>query len=824
MAVFVGLVAVGAVALARRRDGPWSASRWTLRGGLLVACVAAGTGPMWRDAGAARTRVLVLDRSRSLGAAAAAVDRAAASALSDLGGRERVAIVVFGQRAQVVLPPTILSEARERLAEALAAAPPDWGSDLPSALRQAAALLPPGVGEVVVITDGRVDAGGDLEGALAEVAARGAPIYAWAPDSATPASARLAALEAPASAAIGERVFLRATVSAARSTHCTLHFERRVGRRWVSLAQREGRAGPGQDYVVGFDVPAALGRREGALTLRARVEALGRDEGPEDDALEARVAVGRAPRALVVGRPLPALAGRDLAVETLRPSEVAAALRHSLPELVVLSDAAASSLEPAVPALRAALQAGVALIVCGTGAFGPGGYGGSALEGLLPVTSGPSEERQRSLALLVVLDASGSMASGRYLKAVQAGIPWKELQERDRLAVLLFSDEPRLVLPFSPLPDDLRERLLAAQPSGGTDVGRALSRGLELLNRSSADERLLILATDSEEATPQRHAAQLRALAAKLEGRSARAVLIHIGEGPSTSLETLALAMRGGGLDVAVARAADANRSLRDLLEGELSAGRTEVRRGRFALGSTSVAAELGLKPPRSVAAYVPVRARQDPTVRALGQVQDAELEAPPWGVLGRVGLGRVLCLPLRADACVPLVRSACGTLIRARRDDVRLAVRRVRGGVSARVDAQRDLPLDLVLHLGEDRHPLQSVTPRWARVRVDASLAPAGPLHAAVVAGQDRLAVASLPGNAHEELAHTGPDHALLRRLAEATGGRVLTGPPSSLPRSSAGRRPLAPWLAGLALALLVLDLASLALRLRRSPREARA
>ncbi|MGE0711016.1 MAG: VWA domain-containing protein [Planctomycetota bacterium] len=832
LALLLGAAALAALVAFRRREGPWTVERWALRGALIGLCVLAGLGPMAPDAAGARTRVLVLDRSRSLRAGASEVERAAAGALADLEAHERVGLVVFGATARVAFQPLPLGEARGRLAAALAeGGPPDWGSDLAGALRAAAGLLPEHGGEVVLVTDGRADAPEAALEASAEVVARGAPIHCLAPDVAPPRGARLAAIEAPPAAAPGERVAIRASVAAARPVRFTLRLERRQARRWVELASQQGEATPGREHVGRFEVAAAAGRREGALVLRARVEALGRDDGPEDDALEARVAVGTAPRALVVGRPLPALEGRDLHVEALRPSELADALRRSPPDLVVLSDAPASALVEAVPALGAALRAGVGLAVCGVGGFGPGGYAGSALEELLPVTSGPARERQRPLALLVALDASGSMASGRYLRAVQAGVPWDALREGDALAVLLFAGAPRTFQPFGPAPKDLIERLVRVEPAGPTDVGAALLAGLEQLRTAQTGpaeggaERVLVLATDSEDKAPERHAAGVTAAARALAGARARALLLHIGDGPLRSLEALAAAARAGGLETSVARAQEADRDLRALIEGELGAGRSEVRQGDFALAAGEPARALGLEPPARVTAYVAVRAREEPEVRVLGAIADPELEQPPWGVLGRRGLGRVLCLPLPAEGCVPLLRAATRTLVPARARALRLRAAREGGGL--RVEGEHAaggaLPLDLSLEVAAEDDaqtlPLVPASPRRAHAWLTAP--PTSALQVALVRGGERVALQSVAAAAHGELEHPEPDHALLARLAEGSGGEVLAGP-GAAPRRAAppDRRPLAPWLAGAALLALVLELGALTLRALRAPR----
>ena len=829
------LLTLGALLTLRRREGPWSWERWLVRLALLAALLLAAADLSQRDPESARTRVLVLDRSRSLRAAAREVDRVVAGALLDLGPEERVGIVSFGAEARVVTAPAPVAQVRAQLGELLASAPPDWGSDLAGALRLGASLLPARGGELLVVSDGHDP---DALAAASAAIARGAPIHVYGPATPAPAGARLARFEAPPRAAPGQRVPLRAVVAARRPTPFVLHLERRVGRAWSELARHEGRLESAGEAVARFEVRAPRGRLDRQLLLRARVSTPGRDEGPEDDALEARVAVGDTPRALVVGRPLPRLAGRTLEVESARPAELASALRGGLPELIVLSDVSAAALREQVPALDAALRAGVGLVVAGVGGFGPGAYAGSALEALLPVTCGPSQERQRSLAVVVALDASGSMArpvgNGRYFQAVQRGVPWDRLRPEDRVAVVLFNDQAWIQAPWGPFTPALQEALTGAPVEGGTDVGLALAQALELAGRAESEERLILLATDSEEGAPRRHGPRL-ARAAQALPAGARVALVHIGEGPLASLEVLASLIAGP--QVRVLRAADAGSKLRELLEGELVRGRTEVQRGPFALRTSPAARALSLVPPTASQAYVAVRARggedaRQRGVQVLGTLVDPAApadEPPPWGVLGRRGLGRVLCLPLPVEECLPLIRAATRTLARPGGGGLTLEVARRGAHLELTVSSESSLPRELrALVLGA-REPraltLIPEGPRRARARCPA----AGPEALQVVllergaeeggpGGEGRaLAYASVPGRAHDELAHARPAHERLAELAAASGGSVLAGPPRGLPRRTPpGRRPLAPWLAGIAAALLLAELASLTWRAR--------
>lgn len=830
---FLILVGGGAaLALLRRRGQPWPWDAWLLRGGLVLAAslAAAGLEADLRRAGG--TRVLVLDRSRSLARGRHLVARAAQAALADLDPRrDRVAIVLAGARPSVVLLPSSPQEAAARLEEALGRAVDPWGSDLGAALRLALTLVDEGGGEVVLISDGRDTSQQAIE-AASSLAARRVPIHTFAPDAPAAFGARLARFDLPSRAARFERIPAQIEVQALRPTQVTVRVERISARGPVHVGELSGRAGPGQPLHGTLLVPALVPGRAGELTLRARLEVLGRDDAPEDDVLEARVLVGRGARALRVGPRLPGLKGPGIVVSPQPVDGLAAALRAGLPDLVVLHEVPYASLAPAMPALAAVLRAGAGLLVVGArAAFGPGGYAGSPLEAWLPVTSGPGQERKRPLHLAVAVDASGSMAqpegNSRYLRAITAGLPLHRIRKGDQLAVILFSDQPRLVHPLGPIAPGLRERLVKEKPKGGTDIGAALVQALvEVASVEGKGDRIVILATDAEDEQVGRHQVTLERLATKLQGTESTVLLIQIGAGPTDAL--LALKRFLPGLAVRVRRAETADEALRALVEGELLARRALVRQGSFPVRLAPAGRARNLSPPARVEAFAPVRLRSEPAyaAQALVLVRDAETADPPGAVLGRVGLSRILALPIEGGQASSLVRSLAPELVPPGRQDVALTL--TRAGRELIVAARgADLPLGLRVRLeGVDgaraTAELTPLTPSRHEARI-AAPSP-GALHAVLEdrEGRQRFAVGTVRGTAHDELLQPGADHALLTALSETTGGQPLTHLPSAtqpVGRAWARRRgaaALAPWFGLLALVLLVLEAGALTFRTR--------
>ncbi|MCO5170335.1 MAG: VWA domain-containing protein [Planctomycetes bacterium] len=194
LGAWAGGVALGLVWLLERRVGPWGVGRRTLRGLAAVAGALAVAG-LTLEAGEARTRVLVLDLSRSLERARADVLAAARAAREDLDPRrDRVGFVLFG-RDVVVVPPGAGAEAAPALQAALARAPDPRGSDVGRALRAALEQGGPRA-QVVLVSDGR-DTGGEALAAAGDLAGAASSSTPGPSAGRRRAGARLARLEAP---------------------------------------------------------------------------------------------------------------------------------------------------------------------------------------------------------------------------------------------------------------------------------------------------------------------------------------------------------------------------------------------------------------------------------------------------------------------------------------------------------------------------------------------------------------------------------------------------------------------------------------------------
>src|SRR5439155_24422861 len=156
------------------------------------------------------------------------------------------------------------------------------------------------------------------------------------------------------------------------------------------------------------------------------------------------------------------------------------------------------------------------LVVGGARAFAPGGYQGTPLDDLLPVSAEPPiEPQQGSLALFLVVDRSGSMdvvtgggtsaggatkiAMAREAAIEAAGL----LQPQDTLGVIAFDSAFQWVVPPTKLhgPDDVKraqDRIATIKSGGGTSILPPLAAAFEAAASTAAPLKHIILLTDGE--------------------------------------------------------------------------------------------------------------------------------------------------------------------------------------------------------------------------------------------------------------------------------------------------------------------------------------
>jgi hypothetical protein len=648
----------------------------------------------------------------------------------------------------------------QELSDALRIPGSPAGDELRPALLVSAAHVTGG-GELVLVTDGRMDATA-LFGAVG--ASRLLLVRPPAPEL---ADAAILAMSAPARATEGSAVVVGATLYADADAEVPWRLE--VGEDTIATGTVAVRSGIEQAWRQVIRLSDEGLQR---VTLRLEHPA---DREPRNDVSSVAVRVGQRTRVLYVtpSDADPATDWLRLRLESDPSLQVVEAQR--LPDevtgyagwdAVVVNDVPAGSSDArSLTALADWVRGGGRLLMAGAeGAFGPGGYRSTPVEDVLPVRLRPEDARPRLYLLL--LDVSASMGESlpggdtRLAVMQRAALAALEaLSPADAVAIVPFSNGLDAEPTFRTAADRSHHMGIAALRAGGsTHIGRALRQAAEALPERG--EAHVLLVTDGENLDGT-DAGGFAEIGRTLTARQARldVVLTH-----SEDPEWFAW-LRTGGAPLQIWRS-DYGGLTRALASAARGADREWVLRAPLAVEGV----------PLPLSLLVRTAPRDEAGVRLMLAAQDgAEGRWPLLAARWLTGRSVALCTATRGDSAQAAFLQA--PEFAARMDE---ALAHLLDGLPA--DFWRWVP-------GMDRPQLVWVGPgdppggmsvdgpvtmvhsgegRW---RVEA---PPG-LEFSVVAGAyaQRLIV---PGLAPQELRPTGDDETFFER-AEALGVRVLRG-----------------------------------------------
>jgi uncharacterized membrane protein len=469
-------------------------------------------------------------------------------------------IVAFGRDALVERLPSDLTEI-----DRLASTPVKSATDIGAALRLAVALFPDDAQKrIVLLSDGNdTTGGGQAEAALA--ATQGVQVETRQIGLGNVDEVLIERLTTPSTAALGESVQAVAEIRSSVAQTATVRLF--ADGALVSTLPVQLQAGVTR---VTFDVTPT---EAGFHTFRAVVEAA-RDTFSQNDRADSNTIVKGEPRTLI-------LAGNDtVAAELVAALESQRQLVDSIvPEALPTDFASLATYDSIilvdVARLRlsdrqlGALQVYVRdlgrglVMIGGPESYGAGGYQRTPIEETLPVEMGVRDrQKQPDIALVVVIDQSGSMAAchcntfnqggggGTGIGGVQKVDIGKEailraaaaLTERDELGVVSFNEAAHWVVRTQPLGevDDLQGSISGIRADGQTNIFAGLDQAVESLEGAVATRRHIILLTDGWSSS-----GQYDEILARMKAAGITLSTVGAGGGSNPFLE--GLAQQGGG-------------------------------------------------------------------------------------------------------------------------------------------------------------------------------------------------------------------------------------------------------------------------------------
>jgi len=492
-----------------------------LRCAVLVLLTATLSSPEWVRRTDDQTVVFALDQSESVPAALqrAALEFMHSAAAGMRPGKDRAAVVSFAGAPSIEQTPLA-----QLLIDRVGRPQMPQRTNLAAALRHGLALAPADTARrLVVLSDGNETVGSAAEEAK-QCAALGVPIDVVPLRYRYPAEILVESLSAPASARLGEVINLRLVVQSqvSGSARLLLYHNDQL----VDLAPDAAGAGLPIELEAGrkrFSVPVMLSST-GVHSFRVTVQPLedSLDTLPGNNEGRAFTIVGQPQRVLIVTEASERLtevddASAELLAEALRDGGIACqrtTVRELPADPAALSDCTAVFLvNVSAFALGAGRQQALAtfvrhlggglVVIGGDQAFSVGGYARTPLEEVLPVETCRSLVKFLSLALVIVIDRSGSMAGEKIVMARQAAAAAVELlRGRDLVGVVAFNAAPEWLVPLRRADHKaaIIRRLASLGAGGGTVMYPALREALAALVGVDANIKHIIVLTDGQSA------------------------------------------------------------------------------------------------------------------------------------------------------------------------------------------------------------------------------------------------------------------------------------------------------------------------------------
>lgn len=558
---------------------------------ILVLLLAALSRPVWERRTQGRHVLFLLDASRSvtrenMEAAIADVDRLARDAAGASGNR--VSVIAFGRNPRLLVPPTrdwpgftdehrdlllhetSLTAAHERRTKLVSeGAPQEALAEADARIKaiesfrdevagdhtdaHAALRLAMNIGEVdearaiFLFTDACFTRG-DWREAIEGVRARGHTLHTVALDKPIPPEVAATDLTLP------EKVRVNQSFTGSLRVASTVETPARIAvyRDGYAAAEFSATLRPGRNTIP---IPGQFFRDKGFHTIDVAVRAEN-DTRVENNRVRSLLVVPGELRVLYVDSDeaqqsylTSALGLEGVRVEARPASGVPRSLEDLLGyDAFILSNVPADKLSAAqMQMIRSYVQdfGGGFLMLGGDQSFGLGGYYNTPVEEVLPVRMPIQKELNRpSLALMLVIDKSGSMDGAKIQLAKRAAIATAEaINPRDQIGLVGFDSDARVILELTPAGDraGVSASIGTLDAGGGTFLFPALEIAYDALQQSNARRKHVIVLSDGQtEGFGYEDMAQIMA------GDGITISTVGIGEGADMKLME-GMAAAGGG-------------------------------------------------------------------------------------------------------------------------------------------------------------------------------------------------------------------------------------------------------------------------------------
>jgi Ca-activated chloride channel homolog len=455
--------------------------------------------------------VLALDRSESLDEASDAAIQDFVRQLQQVAGENELGWIDFAATPRELLhplpsdplPSDPLGSSAQSTRPTTVELEPGWrrGTDIAAALDWAAAAIPAGyVPQIVLLSDGRQTTGDALQTA----AGLGVPVSTLPLPVRREEEVQVVAVEAPLQVRQGEPFMLDITLASNHDDEGYIDIYR--GDVLESAGGQPVRIVAGENRFRYRQVIEDERQVEYAVRIRGFRDAL-----VDNNAAGAVVFAAGPPSVLLVDSDVNqaqelrwALEEQSLTVAVRPPQGVPLSLSELQRfDCLVLSNVPASALNlQQMEVIRSYVQelAGGLVVIGGDQAFSLGGYDRTVLEELLPVSGDFEKEQEKpSLAMVLVMDKSGSMSGEKLEMAKEAARGAVELLgPKDQLGIIGFDGAPYWISELGSVADKVAivEPLSRMEAAGGTNIYPALSDAYDALAGTAAKLKHVILLTD----------------------------------------------------------------------------------------------------------------------------------------------------------------------------------------------------------------------------------------------------------------------------------------------------------------------------------------